>query len=39
MIGNSVKIVLSCNHPRLEKTISPIGIKLKGWIEYKTYLN
>ena len=33
MIGNSVKTVLSCNHLRLGKTISPIGIKLKGWIE------
>ena len=39
MIGNSVKTVLSCNHLRLRKTISPTGIKLKGWIEYQTYLN
>ena len=33
MIGNSVKIVLSYNYLRLGKAISPIGIKLKGWIE------
>ena len=39
MISNSVKTVLSCNHLRLRKAISPIGIKLKGWIECQTYLN
>ena len=39
MIGNSIKSILSCNHLRLGKAISPIGIKLKGWIKWQTYLN
>jgi len=39
MISNSTKIVLFCNHARLGKAISPIGIKLKGWIKCQTYSN
>ena len=38
MIGNSFKTVLSCNHLRLGKAISPTGIKLNGWIECQTYI-